>query len=148
MFHERLKARRKAIGFTQQDLGQKIGAGISTISEWESGKRSPDIERLPIIAQALRTSPGYLMGWTIDPTGPIATDGETPNAPHNAGWAAALLDAYEAASPDIQRAACAVLGLPRVVPFDIQGISATDLELAAEQLARIALGLNQSCPLY
>ncbi|MEA4899290.1 MAG: helix-turn-helix transcriptional regulator [Christensenellaceae bacterium] len=44
---------RKNAGITQEALGERLNVGKSTISEWESDKRSPDVERLPEIAAAL-----------------------------------------------------------------------------------------------
>ena len=47
----------------QAELGEAIGIGKSSISEWESGKRSPDIDKVKDIAKVLNVTPTYLMGW-------------------------------------------------------------------------------------
>ena len=47
----------------QAELGEAIGIGKSSISEWESGKRSPDIDKVKDIAKVLNVTPAYLMGW-------------------------------------------------------------------------------------
>ena len=44
MIGTRIKNRRKQLRITQKELGAAIGKGESTISEWEAGKRSPDVE--------------------------------------------------------------------------------------------------------
>lgn len=61
MFKDRLRQLRRQAGLTQKKLGELIGAGESTISEWESGKRSPDIGKLPEIAAALKVDPRLLL---------------------------------------------------------------------------------------
>jgi len=81
VFRDNLKRLRKAAGFTQKRLGEIIGAGESTISEWESGKRAPDIERLPDIARALGDQPIELL------------DGDEASASVRT-WDTPLVDAY------------------------------------------------------
>lgn len=65
---DRLKERRKAMGWTQRDLAREMAASQSTIAMWETGANeipTPTLERL---AELLETSPTYLLGWTDDPT--------------------------------------------------------------------------------
>lgn len=59
---ERLKTARKEAGLKQEDVGRILGLGKSTISEWETGKRSPDIELITELASILNTSVEYLLG--------------------------------------------------------------------------------------
>lgn len=61
---KRIKERRKEIGMSADELAKKLGKDRSTIFRYEKG----DIENLPIdilepIANILRTTPQYLMGW-------------------------------------------------------------------------------------
>lgn len=58
----RLKSARKNAGLKQEDVGRAFGLGKSTISEWETGKRSPDIELIHDLALMLNTSVAYLLG--------------------------------------------------------------------------------------
>ena len=63
----RIKDRRKTIGMSADRLGELLGKDRSTIYRYEKG----DIENLPLdilqpIAQALNTTPQYLMGWRED----------------------------------------------------------------------------------
>lgn len=65
---ERIKNRRKEIGMTADNLALELGVSRSTIYRYESGF----IEKLPLdflepLADALNTTPDYLMGWTDDP---------------------------------------------------------------------------------
>jgi repressor LexA len=61
---DRIKARRKAMNMSADELGKRLGKDRSTIYRYEKG----DIENLPLdilepIATALNTTPQYLMGW-------------------------------------------------------------------------------------
>lgn len=61
---ERIRQRRKEIGMNADDLAEAIGVSRSTIFRYENGF----IEKVPIdsllpIAEALHTTPAYLMGW-------------------------------------------------------------------------------------
>lgn len=62
---QRIKQRRKEMGLSADELGKKLGKDRSTIYRYEKG----DIENLPLdllepIANALETTPQYLMGWS------------------------------------------------------------------------------------
>lgn len=56
-----LRAARKAAGLTQDDLAKKIGVNRATLSKYESGAISPDLNQLCIIAAALGISPSSLL---------------------------------------------------------------------------------------
>lgn len=61
---ERMKARRKELCMSADDLGALLGKNRATIYRYEKG----EIEKMPLdilepIAEALRTTPQYLMGW-------------------------------------------------------------------------------------
>lgn len=66
----RIKDTRKKAGLTQDELGAKLGIGKSSISEWESNKRSPDFDKLEEMAAILGVSFHYLVGWSDDPKYP------------------------------------------------------------------------------
>lgn len=64
---QRIKARRKELHISADELGKKLGKDRSTIFRYEKG----DIENLPLdilkpIADALGVTPAYLMGWEKD----------------------------------------------------------------------------------
>lgn len=67
MVGDQIKKARHLAGLSQKQLGDLIGKGISTISEWESCKRSPDVELLPVLSDVLNVSMSYLIGTTDDP---------------------------------------------------------------------------------
>ena len=66
MLFENLKNLRKAKGLSQEELAQKLNVVRQTISKWEKGTSVPDSEMLIKIAEALDTTPAYLMGWEIE----------------------------------------------------------------------------------
>lgn len=61
---ERIKERRKAMGYTQTELGEKLDLKASAIAKYENG-RVENIKRSTIadMAKVLECSPAYLMGW-------------------------------------------------------------------------------------
>lgn len=61
---ERIKERRTTMGFTQEELGEKLGLQKSAIAKYENG-RVENIKRSVIadMARILNCSPSYLMGW-------------------------------------------------------------------------------------
>ena len=58
----RIKAKRREKGLTQQELADKVGVSLMTVVRWEKGERTPNTSLLPEIAEALNVSVGYLMG--------------------------------------------------------------------------------------
>ncbi|MCM1233037.1 MAG: helix-turn-helix domain-containing protein [Ruminococcus flavefaciens] len=62
---KRIKARRRELGITQEELGKKAGVTKATINKYETGIVS-NLKRSTIeeIAKALNVSPSYIMGWT------------------------------------------------------------------------------------
>ena len=67
MIGDKIKKARLLAGLTQKQFGELIGGkGISTISEWESGKRSPDLELLPIMAKILNVKPAFFVDESED----------------------------------------------------------------------------------
>lgn len=44
---------RERAGYTQSELAQKVGISVVTVSQWESGIRTPSGRILPALARAL-----------------------------------------------------------------------------------------------
>lgn len=60
----RIKERRLSLGLTYQDLADKTGMSKSTLQRYETGFiKNLGIDKLEMLAQALGTTPRYLMGW-------------------------------------------------------------------------------------
>ena len=62
VFGKNLKFYRKKKQLTIADLANKLNIGKSTISSWENGKHSPDIEMINTIADNLNVSVDTLLG--------------------------------------------------------------------------------------
>jgi transcriptional regulator with XRE-family HTH domain len=61
--HRRIKERREALGLSMEALGERVGVVWQTIQQWERevGGTAPKRERLQKAAEALETSPEYLL---------------------------------------------------------------------------------------
>ncbi|URN85826.1 helix-turn-helix domain-containing protein [Acetobacterium wieringae] len=68
MIGERLKNLRKNMGYTQDDLAEKLSISRSSLSLYEIDKRDPDSETFNKIADFFHVSLDYLNGRTDDPT--------------------------------------------------------------------------------
>ena len=72
MLGKRIKEQREYLGFTQEELALKLGyKSKSTINKIEMGKNDIVQSKVVEFAQALNTTPAYLMGWEED--NPIST---------------------------------------------------------------------------
>ncbi len=62
---ERIKRRREQLNMTQDELAQKVGyTSRSSIAKVEANANGMVQSKLVLFAQALGTTPSYLMGWT------------------------------------------------------------------------------------
>ena len=62
---KRIKARRKDLGMTQEELGQKAGVTKATINKYETGiVQNLQLSNIEDMAKALNLSPRYIMGLT------------------------------------------------------------------------------------
>lgn len=67
-FKDKIRALRLGLGASMEDIARAVGVSKPTVQRWESGEivnmRRDKIWKL---AQALHTSPAYLMGWEEGP---------------------------------------------------------------------------------
>lgn len=95
---ERMKSRRKQLGFSAEYVADKLGCSPSTIYRYENG----DIEKMPLdvlapLASILLVSPEYLLnGIGIEKTADPKVDGLSPKESE-------LLILYRGVNPDGQR---------------------------------------------
>ena len=62
---KRIKDRRKELGLNAETVAEKIGVSPATIYRYESADiLNMGIDKVELIAEALYTTPAYLMGWT------------------------------------------------------------------------------------
>lgn len=96
----RIKQRRIALDISAEDLAAMIGKSRATLYRYENG----DIENLPTtvlepLAEALETTPAYLMGWEDDPYDYGSYDLEIPEVFN--GDVKKFMEYEEALSQDI-----------------------------------------------
>lgn len=74
---KRIRARRKELNISIDELATRLNKNRTTIYRYEKG----DIENLPLealkpLAEILKTSPAYLIGWEDKPDEDVATVGD------------------------------------------------------------------------
>ncbi|MBD5560581.1 MAG: helix-turn-helix transcriptional regulator [Clostridia bacterium] len=58
----RIRELRKQRRVPQRELGDYMGVGQSTVSAWERGLRSPEVEQLQRLSEFFEVSVDYLLG--------------------------------------------------------------------------------------
>ncbi len=58
---QRIQQLRKAKGFSQEELADRVGVSRQAVSKWESGQTAPDLERLLTVSGQLGTTTDYLL---------------------------------------------------------------------------------------
>ena len=76
MFCDNLKEYRKQKGYSQTQLGQRIGVTRQAISRWESGTDTPSLERIAALARVLGVSIDALAGVPVPPGDGVRIDHE------------------------------------------------------------------------
>ena len=67
MLGERIRAQRKVLGLTQEELAERLGyTSKSTINKIEMGINDIPQRKVVEFAKALNVSPAYLVGWDDD----------------------------------------------------------------------------------
>ncbi len=62
-FHENLSALRKAKGFSQEEIAEKLGVSRQAISKWENGLTSPEMANIAKLCEILEVTPNKLLGY-------------------------------------------------------------------------------------
>jgi transcriptional regulator with XRE-family HTH domain len=60
-FGKNLRAARKKLGLTQEEVAERSGVQAGEVSRIESGKRDPQISTLEKLAAAVELPPGRLL---------------------------------------------------------------------------------------
>ena len=59
-----LKSRRLELGLTLNDVAERVGVAVSTVSRWEQGDiKNMKRNRVAKYAEALQIDPSVIMGW-------------------------------------------------------------------------------------
>lgn len=70
----RIRSRREELGLSQEELGNKLGyKSRSSINKIELDQRNLTQSKIKAIADALNTTPAYIMGWESEEQSPIPT---------------------------------------------------------------------------
>ena len=51
---DRIQRLRKSEGLSQEELAERIGVSRQTVSKWESGQSSPDLEKIVLLSDLER----------------------------------------------------------------------------------------------
>lgn len=63
LLNENIRNNRKKMSLTQEQLAEAMGVSVATVSKWENGSVSPDIEMLAELAEFFQTSVDVLIGY-------------------------------------------------------------------------------------
>lgn len=63
VFAARVRSKRAEVDLSQDALAEKAGVSADTVVKYEGGLRVPGSDTLVKLAQALGTTPDYLLGW-------------------------------------------------------------------------------------
>lgn len=75
--YDRIKDRRTALGLSQEELANRLGlSSRAAVSAVERGKCDMTTDRISRYAEALDTTPAYLMGWVDGPEDKIEPEVE------------------------------------------------------------------------
>ena len=62
---ENIRSYRKSKGFTQEQLAERLGITLATVSKWERGGSEPDLARIMDLAELFHVSVDALIGFSM-----------------------------------------------------------------------------------
>ena len=74
IFCKNLKSARMKAGMTQEQIASAVGVAVTTYSNWELGKREPNVLKIKALAKVLGVTGDYLLG--LEPTRKDDTDAD------------------------------------------------------------------------
>ena len=75
--YKRIRQRREELGMSQEELAQKLGyKSRSSINKIEKGENDIPQSKIVAFAEALSTTPEYLMGWNSQKTNDASPNSE------------------------------------------------------------------------
>ena len=135
--YKRIKKRREELGMSQEELAHRLGyKSRSTINKIEMGINDITQSKIKAFADALNTTPGYLMGY--------AGQGDGSHVPQSNGTAVDSLNQenlpenavpYNPTMHTIPILGYIAAGLPLYADEHIEGYTYTDLNGGAEYFA-------------
>ena len=94
---QRITPKRKALGLSQEALGDQLGVSRQSIYKWESGSALPEVEKLIALSKLFGVSVGWLLGVEEDAAPEAAPSGELTEA--QLKMVEEIVDRYIAALP-------------------------------------------------
>ena len=73
-------------GWTQEELGERVGVSAQAVSKWETGQSLPDISQLPLLAKAFGVTTDLLFGLEEEPE---------PDFPQGDAWCTEPEEAWQ-----------------------------------------------------
>ena len=61
-FNEKLLELRKKEGFSQEELAEKVNVSRQSVSKWESGQSTPEMDKLILLSNIFNISIDELVG--------------------------------------------------------------------------------------
>ena len=61
---DRIQSLRKAKGFSQEELADKIGVSRQAVSKWESEQSTPDIDKIIMMSELFEVTTDYILKGT------------------------------------------------------------------------------------
>lgn len=135
---QRLRELRLARSLTLEQVGTVVGVGKSTVRKWETGAiANMKRDKIAKLAEALSTTPAYLMGWSNDPEN-YENAAETLDLPegwvdHFDGDMEAAVKAYRAMDADRAVPPDNLTSLPRMTRLPLIGSIACGTPILAEE---------------
>lgn len=68
MIGANIQSRRKMLGLTQEQLAHTLGVSRQTVTKWETGESTPDLENASALAEALDVSLDALVAYDAQGT--------------------------------------------------------------------------------
>lgn len=65
---QRIAQKRKELGLSQEDLGERLGVSRQAIYKWESDSALPEVEKLVRLSQLFSVTVGWILGAEEDPS--------------------------------------------------------------------------------
>ena len=62
---ENIRAYRKSMGLTQDQLAEKLGVTLGAVSKWERGSSEPDLSYIMELAELFHVSVDALIGFSM-----------------------------------------------------------------------------------
>lgn len=121
-------------GITSAQLSKDCGISTGNISDWKSGRATPNANKLSVIAEYLETTSGYLLGYTDEKE-------KSPAGAELSEKHQRLIKAYDNAEPVVQSTVDRLLGIDEKITIKIaaRGGSGTveEKEITKEQWEKI-----------